>query len=484
MLVGLGLLTYVGLRVVALSFTHDESYTFTRFIDLSFVRVMTYDHWLLPNNHILNTLSMQMMHCLFGADPWALRFPNWLALGGYIAAAAGCLGFVRGRLSYVVGLVILTVNPYLLDFFGLARGYGLAIALMMGSLFCGLRYGRLSERRWLWASLVFGVLAVMANFILLNYFICLMMMLNVVFVGRWLRSDRHPSWPRFLWRENRPLLLTSAVLASVVAVPLARIVEAGTLYGGGADFWTDSVRSLVHAYLYGRPWTAGRAGLEIGVAVVSLAALIGLGRQLRRWPQEPLEPDARVTLVVLFCVAGAVVQHAWLGTPYLTGRTATFYMPLFALMAALLLGRWAATARWGRPVRTAAVALGVLVVLNFAANANLTHTLEWRYDADNERVLRDLAGLREARDGPATVNLGASWLLEPSLNFYRRTWSLSWLAPITRTLDPAVTYEYYLLLPRDRGRWRGPPLEVVTYYPVSGAMLFRNRLGDGVAWRR
>lgn len=472
-LIGIGLMSYVGWRAVTLSFTHDESYTFTRFIDLTVGRIMTYDHSILPNNHILNTLLMKLVHMTLGDDPAVLRLPNWLALGLYLTAAAACTRFLRNRSVRFGGFVLLAVNVYLMDFFGLARGYGLGAALMMASVYGLLCYVERPGYRPLFLSLSAATLAVIANFILLNYFLVLLIVLNLVFVDQWTRSDAGFSLLRFVLRKNSPLILNFLVLTCLLYLPLSRIVRSGTLFGGDTDFWSETVRSMARTYLYHQPWIGWQLVVQIVIAAAAVAALVDAGAQTRRWPRNAFDTNIYLTALLWLSVLASISQHWLLDTPYLTDRTALFYVPLLALTLVFLIDRWAEAPAVGRAVRATMFCLVLLACLNFVVNRNFTHTAEWRYDAQNEEVLRDLAQLRERQDGPDRVYLGVTWLLEPSLNFYRRTWSLSWLAPLGRRLQPAAPYQYFLLLPRDRLGWSGPDLELIRHYSLSGVTLFR-----------
>ena len=69
---------------------------------------------------------------------------------------------------------------------------------------------------------------------------------------------------------------------------------------------------------------------------------------------------------------------------------------------------------------------------NFYRSFN-THTCyTWGYDAHNDEILEIISRDRERNFPSRTVSLGNSWLMEPSLNFYRVTRNYTWLEPVTR----------------------------------------------------
>jgi uncharacterized membrane protein len=87
------------------------------------------------NNHLLNTWLMKCSVNLFGESEFALRLPNVLAAGVYFFASGALLEkLFEKRWQIVLAFLVLTLNPFILDFFCVARGYGISLAMMM----CGL----------------------------------------------------------------------------------------------------------------------------------------------------------------------------------------------------------------------------------------------------------------------------------------------------------------------------------------------------------
>lgn len=68
----------------------------------------------------------------------------------------------------------------------------------------------------------------------------------------------------------------------------------------------------------------------------------------------------------------------------------------------------------------------------------------WPYDASNKVVVERLMAEHQRR--PTTqMRVGITWLFEPSLNYYRRTWRLEWLRPFDRAgFSAADDYRYVL----------------------------------------
>jgi len=74
-----------------------------------------------------------------------LRLPNILAHVVYLICTLVLLKRFQHTILQIAGFVILNLNPFFLDFFFLARGYGLALAFLMMSLYLLVRT---FEKKW------------------------------------------------------------------------------------------------------------------------------------------------------------------------------------------------------------------------------------------------------------------------------------------------------------------------------------------------
>jgi len=124
-------------RASNLSMTHDESGTYMFFIQEN---VMDYFHqkglWRSANNHLLNTMGMQMSVDTFGQSDLTVRLPNVLACLLYLMSLLGIikLCFKRWEVQ-VLAFALLALNPFLNDFFSLARGYGMSVGFQLFALY-------------------------------------------------------------------------------------------------------------------------------------------------------------------------------------------------------------------------------------------------------------------------------------------------------------------------------------------------------------
>jgi hypothetical protein len=458
---------YVSIRAATLSFTHDESFSYTRFVHDPFTSVVFYDE-LSANNHLLNTLAMKVADSTFGASELALRAPTVAAFAVYVVALWLLLRRVSRWPARLLGFSLAIANPYLLDFFSLARGYGLALALVAASAALTVGYVERPTLPTALGSAAFAALAVFASFVTIGYFVgvLLVTVLRIV-VPKDGRSDGPP-----LGRLAAALSLPAVVVLVFTLPPQIRLRRAGELYFGGEDgFWRDTVRSLVSSTLERRDWDVLEVVLVVVVAVAVVGGFVAAAVSIRRRTL-PLHTAAFILLATPAVVS--VTQHFVLGSHFLVERTALFLVPLFAIWLAFASDALARLQAIATAVSVCAVAIASAAWVNLAAAANLSYSLDWRYDASTERMLGDVDRLRDGR----RIELGATWLFEPTINFYRGTKELSWLPPLPmdcRHECVADRADYYFVTGTDVEVVRNRGACIVREYPLSGSILLGDR---------
>jgi hypothetical protein len=465
-LIGATLLyAYVAVRAANLSFTHDEGFTYTRHVHDSFTAILHYRD-LNANNHLLNTLAMKLSGGVLGSSELALRAPNVVAFAVYLVAMIALLRRVEHWAVRILGFSLALLNPYLLEFFSLARGYGLAVALVTASSLFTLRcVERPSVRAALVAALL-AAFAVLASFPTIVYFLAVLLVIALV---RFLPPAGNDGLP--LGRLCAALAIPVVGVAVFALRPLMRLRRASELYAGGDDgFWQDTVYSLVSSTFHRRGWEVVDVTVVvlIGVLVVAGAAatVVSISRRTL-----PLHATA---FVLLSTAAGVtVVQHVALDSLYLMERTALFLIPLFAIWLAFAADALALHPRAATAVMTASLVVAVAMSANLAAAANFSYALDWRYDARTERMIEDLDRMRGGRP----TDLGATWLFEPAINYYVEARRLSWLSPIPRDCRGVCvtsTSDYYYVIGPDVAVVRQRGAQVVREYPLSASVLTRD----------
>lgn len=431
------LLAFVFYKAVYASFTHDESFTTLHFFPQPELDILFYRHpykSVITNNHIFNTFMMKLSESIFGLSEWALRLPNILALVLYLVFASRWAVLLKSSGIQIAAFLLLLSNPYLIDFFGLARGYGLAAGCMLAALYyvyAFAKYNRLSQLRLFH---LLGILSVMSNFALLNFYLAALFCLYALPV---LQAGTFTLWKPESWKKHGLNAVALAVLAALLYAPFRVILENQTVsFGGKQGFFADTILSLVYRFLYEADLPSFWQRI-LGYLII-LSVLMPAGLIVHQvWRRTDFffkqYPALFISNTVCWLIAlMTIVQHHWLGQDYLRDRFAVFLYPLFALNLIFSCG-WLMD-------RPRAKNIGIAILLT-AAGIFLLHTLSrlntsfylnWKYDQDTKSAMTVIQELDPGRPEAPQIKMGVYHMLEPTMNLYRRWWGMHFLLPLDR----------------------------------------------------
>ena len=229
LLVGLSAVALVVYRAAAFPVTHDEAFTYNAFLAGPWSDVLR-GH---SNNHALFTWLAKASVTTFGPSAFAVRLPTVLAAAAYVAAAASIAARRFAGVAGPVVMALLTFNPLVLDYLTAARGYGLALALLLWAE-RALLVGQADARGCRGLGVCAG-LSVTAN---LAFAVPAAVVLSTAAVA-WRRVPR-------AWLH---LSAPAALAASAVLWPYAGQLTAGQFYLGHPTA-TDSVADLYGASVH------------------------------------------------------------------------------------------------------------------------------------------------------------------------------------------------------------------------------------------
>lgn len=432
-----GLLASSVYRAANFPFTHDESLSFSIFAWNSSVWPLT------ANNHLLNTWLMKGCSALFGNSELSLRLPNILAHALYLTCSLLILRRMRSITLLFAGFILLNLNLFLLDFFFLARGYGLALSCMMLSLYLLVRaYEARREKGfglYLFFSVCAGYLAVIANFSFLN-FLC-----PLLLVVTWLIfSDSGHSKPDL--KLIVALFLLSGTAFSLILPRIFAIKRAGQLFfGGKVGFITDTMSSLVRCSLY----RGSHSSLEIKFILIILISFLAIVCLIGLW-KVALERTLNLFVLFLFILilslASAVIEHYFLNVLFPVKRAALYYIPLLGLTLVSSADSYFNPFPGLNRLRTfwtiSLFVATLLPAIHFARNFNFHDCFSWRYDRHDKEVMKMIYQDAQLNFPGRIIVIGNDWHFEPSLNYYRFIWNFRWMTPATRAPLNAYPFHY------------------------------------------
>jgi hypothetical protein len=470
--IGAALFFYILLRAFLVSFTHDEGLTVMEYATQSWPTINNLN-W--TNNHLLNTWLCRLNLDWFGASEISFRWPNVLAGLLYIVFGARLLKKITGNTwTTVAAFLVLICNTFLVDFFGLCRGYGLSMGLLMTGLYYFFRY--LETNRLLQyggpALMLFGF-ALIANYTLLNFFLLFsgfLMLHSLVYLLR-----EKASWKIKVMRLVI-YLFTGIVLFFFIqwfVRMMLKMREVGNFnFGGEEGFWKNTVPSLIDCSSgpLVHPWPFLQVILTWLIAGLFIGAGCILFQRLRKHKWSAFN---WFTVFLFLSTAGCAVaiwlQHQLMNVPFSSDRAGLYFYLLFPL---LIIACFFTPGSAGRLRKTAAGVVLILPVISFFISLNLDRTLLWPFNAHMKEAVQKIIDDSKTRFAPTEkVQVAIAFLQYPVYNYYvyaAKASSLNFFVYTEPGYNPNA--DYYLKLDEYD---EAPSPEFKVIWEKNGQKLFR-----------
>ena len=359
---------YGSYRAVHLAITNDEVGMLTCVRQIGYARLFWADDWNAQAQFLNALLAKPCVEFLPLNEIVASRLPSLLGLALFLWGVWRIgLEFPTGATRVLITLALLS-NAYLLDFFGISRGYGLALGFTVASLSFLMQASMVESAGDVWArrqagtSLWLACGAALSN-MAFGYFYAVS-----VAVVLWL------SWSNRL----KVRWWISAMLMGVFYVPRVLVTPSQIPFSWGGDigFVHDTVGSLMRASFY--DWSVSAGLVTFVSGGLALLVLVLAYWSHREHIRAAFTLSVLGALVAVLCMAA----HELRGVKYPVERAALYLVPLVSLVIGIVAARsrlrWLRLLLWG-------------VVLAFTGvglqGANLSHTLTWRENADIPSVL-------------------------------------------------------------------------------------------------
>ena len=404
----IGLFIYIIIRANYLSFTHDESFSFT------FLNGSNGNNT--ANNHLFNTYLMGICYNVFGSSEFSLRLPNVLSFILY------CLGVVllfkphknRGLILFLGGILFL--NPFILEFFSLARGYGISLGFMMISLYFFLRkntkynYQIQFFKDFLY-SLIFASFALFANLSMINFYISILLLFIIQYI----------MFNKFEFKDKRNnLIFVGVIILSLIPLyfsieRLLWLKELNQLYFGTHSLF-ETIKSLTASSLYGiiyPEWIYEGINYFIAFSFPSISIYFFFRRKSISMK------FIKTSTLLIIMILGMFLEHALFESKYPLGRSALLYIPIYSLFIFYFLNN--IFALFSQPKRKiiSIVFCSILIsplLMHSYKTFNLSSASNWKYDMHTKSIMQIVEN--DLIENNTKVKMSNNWLFEPSINYY------------------------------------------------------------------
>jgi hypothetical protein len=457
------LFSYIGYRAYSLSFTHDES--------LSYTIIKGDPTWKdTANNHQLNTALMMTSCNMFGDSEFPLRLPNIISFILYLIFCFVIIKQKKNILLFFSGAILLLLNPFILDFFSLARGYGISLALMTGSLYFLLRnceLNQLSFRQYIKDFIPAMALSFAANYsnlALVNYSISILM----IFALRYLYIKINGSRARL----KELLIFSSLIIICLVFIwfSVERLLWLSKLQQlfFGTDTLEDTINSLILCSTFHIESFPGSEYIRYLIIAIFFGgtAYIFITNKFK-------SKLFLLSALLIIMITGLFIEYYLFGGKFPKERTAIYFIPLFGLFIYYLLEMIIdKTRRNTKPIVFVLffLIIGCPLIYNFSTRINLTHFYTWDYEAHTKDIIRLIEKSAESEtDKSRKYTISNNWLFEPTLNYYITTKKLNFEKADRNGIKAESDFIYEFT-----NDFNQTGFEVIAVFPDTKTTLYRN----------
>lgn len=280
------------------------------------------------NNHFFLSLLAGFFTRIFKSDSmFLLRLGSLLAFPIYFWSIYRLKFLFNQKWNFYALLITLSTTAFLIEFFGLARGYGLALAFLVFSLQQMIAYFHSNSTKTLLGSLIGWILTVYASLTFLPFALIGVGMLGLFTIsksrGLRLRFERRLSGAEAHVVRFIPIVIALLLLAYFVQYSFL-LKELDKLYYGGTEgFFVNTVHTLTR-YIW---------SVEIVWVDVLLVLLTGfiLFATIKQYSKSKSLFDSKMIFSLFFflAIAGIFAQRLILEVNFPEDRTALYLVIFF-----------------------------------------------------------------------------------------------------------------------------------------------------------
>ena len=395
---------YIILRASFVPITHDEAYSFL-LIKTNYIKAMVGT----ANTHWLNSLGMKFGSIFLGDKPWQLRLFSVLAWLLYGWSAIRISDKIKNPVVSLAFFVALVANPFLLDFFSLARGYGLACAFISASLWKTIKVVDRQDWQsddWLPCSLL-AALAVFSNYTSFYFFIGL--------IGSYAAFVLLQKKWQVLWPPKPSKWYVLVIGTSIVTITNLLFIKyyTGDLEFGGERLMPSLFGSLVSGSLY-LP-TANSLTYFLTYLVAALVfSTVGYAVFSYRKTKK-ITSFTFISFIVVVIFLSNVFFHLIFHNPYLYSRTTLILYPCLITLLFYFFNEIKVPVLFTYVGKIASFVFIVVLCLHFFRCYNYQYCYEWKFQAESKKCFDVLV-----KEKPQHVFIG-TWYYGVLVNYYKAT---------------------------------------------------------------
>lgn len=361
---------FVCVRAVLLDFTHDEAYSFLN------IKQFWYAQFLCnANSHWLNSAAMKIASLLKAESHWALRWFSVLCAGGLLVL---CFYFIRNFKNGSVRFLAFTLcclNPFVLDYFVLARGYVSGMFFECLAIYFFLKNQKQASEQSAFFALSAAGLSAIANF---NFFYFFSAFSLVFFYSTCFKNGiSFLKKKSFYWHAIIVLGFALVVLRALLFIKRCSndlLLGTTNLFHG---YFTSSIDALFYLNLGEKD-----PALTQPAVLMAIAFVLSFGVGLFLYKKHKSEIYYYSSLITVLFLGLQIINHLLFGVMYPYYRSGLSLFPLFCINYVCL----ATYVYQQNPLfRFVYWFIGLVLLFNFLKNIQFTHTFDFYHQSESRQ---------------------------------------------------------------------------------------------------
>ena len=370
-------------RSIILSITYDEVWTYHLSSQSIYQICYAPENFSSANNHVLNSILIKPFIHLFGHKEWVLRLPNVLCFGFFYVGLVWLMQtLTKQNFIRLVGIIALCSLNYVLDFFSLSRGYGLALGFEMVSLAAIMHYFTYPSSRYLATSYLFASLAILSNFTWINFYVSLWFVMNIHWI--FLEKGLKVGILDLIKLNWIPFLL--AILMTILCFKPIAMLRTQDEFRWGANGWFDSFHTFAKNFAYSDTFWVAILLQALMLALVVWAGVLFYKNSIKQ--ASVISGFSFLFMLLLTIVFVTIVQRNFFNIKYMDGRKAIMYYPIFLGLGVAMLDFY--YKKNSELVLKLGASISVIFIVHFALVMRLDTVREWYFDAYTKEVCKEI----------------------------------------------------------------------------------------------
>ncbi len=408
------IMTYVVVRTFTVDITYDEYGSYLYLMHMSVWELFTSKAaWMSANNHVVNTICMQIGNAVFGPELAAMRWGSVVSGLFFLLFGYKFIKEINHNRDWTfLALFIILVSIHFgIEFFSLARGYGMVYAMSMALMYYFRKFINIGEDKYfLYGSITvcFGIFINLTTTILFASWFTTTFLVYLFYFKIGILN--------YLKKLLR-IIPFGLITILIFTKPLSILIAQGEFEYGPAKF-TDTLISMYnntiakdHLFKVESIFKTGSYLLGLFFVGIIIYSVI----KTRNKNSGPYKMNLFFTaLFLVITIVINILSHEVTGANYLTARTSILYFPMFAGLLVCFLSDLSS-------IKFKIIAITFFLILsinNLIFKFKLNHCDEWWFDVNSKEMAEALME-DNGENTPALVTGHVLLLMSPKFYLYK-----------------------------------------------------------------